>query len=292
MEYVTLNNGVKMPKLGLGVFRVTDLAQAEEMVYQAVEQVGYRLIDTAAAYGNEKAVGAALARTSVAREDIFVTSKLWLSDIKTDGYEGAKRGLERSLKNLGLDYIDLYLIHQPLGDLYGAWRYLSEAVRAGKIRAIGVDNFTQAKLAEFAAFNEVVPAVNMIEANVLHQRTEDQKAMAARGVQMEAWAPFGAGNTEIFNSPVLKSMAESHGKTVGQVILRWFMQRDIVAIPKTVRIERMRENLAVFDFALTESEMAAIARLDQGGGYSLPDTADGMDQLLELLSGYDTLLDA
>lgn len=292
MEYVTLNNGVKMPKLGLGVFRVTDQAQAEDMVYQAIETVGYRLIDTAAAYGNEKAVGAAIARSSVPREELFITSKLWVSDIKTDGYEGAKRGLERSLSNLGLDYIDLYLIHQPLGDLYGAWRYLTEAVKAGKIRAIGVDNFTQARLAEFAAFNEVVPAVNMIEANVLHQRTEDQKAMAARGVQMEAWAPFGAGNAEIFNSPVLKAIAEDHGKTVGQVILRWFMQRDVVAIPKTVRVERMRENLDIFDFSLTENDMAAIAKLDQGGGYALPETADGMDQLLNMLGGFDALLDA
>lgn len=285
MEYVTLNNGVQMPKLGLGVFRVTDQQEAEEMVYQAIENVGYRLIDTAAAYGNEKAVGKAIARVKVPREEIFVTSKLWVTDV-VEGYEGAKRGLERSLNNLGLDYIDLYLIHQPIGDLYGAWRYLSEAYREGKIRAISVDNFTQARLVEFLRYNEVKPAVNMIEANVFHQRKEDHEAMKARGVQMEAWAPFAAGEGNIFELPELKGIASRHRKSVGQVILRWLMQRDIVAIPKTVRVERMRENLDIFDFQLSEEEMLLIGTLDQGGGYQLPETADDFERVLQFLGNY------
>lgn len=285
MEYVSLNNGVQMPKIGLGVFRVTDQSEAEEMVYQAIENVGYRLIDTAAAYGNEKAVGAALARVSVPREEIFVTSKLWISDVK-EGYEGARRGLERSLANLGLDYIDLYLIHQPVGDLYGAWRYLSEAYQAGKIRAIGVDNFTQGQLADFIHFNEVKPAINMVEANVFYQREDDRRAMEARGVQMEAWAPFAAGSGNIFELPELRALAEKHGKTVGQVILRWFVQRNIIAIPKTVRVERMRENLDVFDFELSADDMAVIAGLDQGSRPNIRDTADGFDRWMDLISQY------
>ncbi|MBJ6745857.1 aldo/keto reductase [Streptococcus sp. 121] len=285
MEYVTLNNGVQMPKLGLGVFRITDLEQAEEVVYQAIENVGYRLIDTAAAYGNEKAVGAALRKVSVPREDIFVTSKLWITDVQ-DGYEGAKRGLDRSLMNLGLDYIDLYLIHQPIGDLYGAWKYLSEVYEEGKIRAIGVDNFTQARLAEFIHFNKIKPAVNMIEANVFHQRKEDHQAMEKRDVQMIAWAPFSAGAVGVFTLPELTTIGDKYQKTVGQVILRWFMQRGIVAIPKTVRVERMKENLDIFDFELTEEEMAIINHLDQGGGYSLPETADGFENLLRALGNF------
>ena len=285
MEYVTLNNGVKMPKIGLGVFRVTDQREAEEMVYQAIETVGYRLIDTATAYGNEEAVGKALARVSVPREEIFVTSKLWVSDVK-DGYEGAKRGLARSLAKLGLNYIDLYLIHQPVGDLYGAWRYLTEAYKAGKIRAIGVDNFSQGQLADFIHFNEVKPAINMVETNVFYQREEDHKAMKDRGVQMEAWAPFAAGSGNIFELPDLKSLADKYGKTVGQVILRWFMQRDIIAIPKTVRVERMRENLDVFDFELSAEDMALIATLDQGPRANIRDTADGFDKWMEAISQY------
>lgn len=285
MEYVTLNNGVQMPKLGLGVFRVTNQQEAEEMVYQAIEHVGYRLIDTAAAYGNEQAVGKAIARVTVPREEIFVTSKLWITDV-VEGYEGAKRGVERSLNNLGLDYIDLYLIHQPIGDLYGAWKYLSEAYQEGKIRAIGVDNFTQGRLVEFLHYNKVKPAVNMIEANVFHQRKEDHEAMKARGVQMEAWAPFAAGGGNIFDLPELKEIASHHHKSVGQVILRWLMQRDIVAIPKTVRVERMRENLDIFDFQLSEEEMLLIGTLDQGGGYQLPETADDFEKVLQVLGNY------
>lgn len=282
MEYVILNNGVKMPKLGLGVFRVENLDECEELVYQAIK-TGYRLIDTAAAYGNEKAVGRAIKRSGVERSELFITSKLWVSDAS---YEGAKRGLQRSLENLGLDYIDLYLIHQPVGDIYGAWRALSESYKEGKIRAIGVDNMNQAKLVEFIHFTDVKPAINMIEANVFHQRKEDLKAMEERGIQMEAWAPFSAGGGNIFEIPELKEISGKYGKSVAQVILRWFMQRNIVAIPKTANPKRLKENLDVFDFELTESEMDIIYNLDQGGGHSLPDTAEQFENFLNVLDAY------
>lgn len=282
MEYVELNNGVKMPKLGLGVFRVTDLSEAEEAVYQAI-QLGYRLIDTAAAYGNEEAVGHAIARSNVPREELFITSKLWITDTS---YEGAQRGLARSLAKLGLDYLDLYLIHQPVNDVYGAWRYLSEAYKAGKIRAIGVDNFTQQKLVDLITFNEIKPAINMIEANVFHQRENDLQAMESLGVQMEAWAPFAAGKDTIFEQPLLQTIGEKYHKSVAQVILRWFMQRNIVAIPKTIHTNRMEENLAIFDFVLTDKEMQQIATLNTGEGYSLPNDAKSFQEVLNNLNRY------
>lgn len=278
MEFTTLNNGVKMPKLGLGVFRVTDLAEAEEAVYQAIK-LGYRLIDTAAAYGNEQAVGRAIKRSGVDRSELFVTSKLWLTD---NSYEGAQRGLERSLNNLGLDYLDLYLIHQPVGDYYGAWRYLSEAYRAGKVRAIGVDNFTQQKLVDLINFTDIKPAVNMIEANVFNQREADQQAMVDYDVQMEAWAPFSSGNNQVFGLPVLKEIAQAHGKSTAQVILRWLMQRDIVAIPKTVHVNRLKENLAIFDFELQADEMEKIATLNTGNGFNMPENAKDFQAMLDM----------
>lgn len=278
MEYVTLNNGVKMPKLGLGVMEMTDPLEAENAIVTALE-MGYPMIDTAAAYGNEEIVGRAIKRANIKREDIFVTSKLWVSDMS---YEGAKRGLESSLKKLQLDYLDLYVLHQPIGDLYGAWRYLTEAYKAGKIRAIGVDNFMQAKLVEFIKFNEVKPAVNLVQANVFHQRHEDHKAMAARDVQMVAWQPFAAGNQELFNQPDLVAIAKSHDKTVAQVVLRWLLQRDIVTIPKSIHPKRMAENLDVFDFELTAEEMEIIKTLDQGGGFALPENADAFERILNM----------
>lgn len=213
------------------------------------------------------------------REDIFITSKLWVSDMS---YEGAKRGLESSLKKLQLDYLDLYVLHQPIGDLYGAWRYLTEAYQAGKIRAIGVDNFTQAKLVEFIKFNDVKPAVNLVQANVFHQRHEDHKAMASRNVQMVAWQPFAAGNQDLFSQPDLVKIAEKHDKTVAQVVLRWLLQRDIVTIPKSINPKRMAENLDVFDFELTEEDMATIKSLDQGGGFALPEEADAFERVLDM----------
>lgn len=278
MEYTTLNNGIQMPKLGLGVFRVTDLAEAEEAVYQAI-QLGYRLIDTAAAYGNEQAVGRAIKRSGVDRAELFVTSKLWLTD---NSYEGAQVGLQRSLDNLGLDYLDLYLIHQPVSDYYGACRYLSEAYRQGKIRAIGVDNFTQQKLVDLINFTDVRPAVNMIEANVFNQREADRQAMVNYDVQMEAWSPFSAGSDNVFELPVLKKIAAAHDKSTAQVILRWLMQRDIVAIPKTVHVDRLRENLAIFDFTLSDAEMRQIAALNTGNGFNLPEDAQGFQAMLDM----------
>lgn len=278
MEYTTLNNGIQMPKLGLGVFRVTDLAEAEEAVYQAI-QLGYRLIDTAAAYGNEQAVGRAIKRSGVDRADLFVTSKLWLTE---NSYEGAQVGLQRSLDNLGLDYLDLYLIHQPVSDYYGAWRYLSEAYRQGKIRAIGVDNFTQQKFVDLINFTDVRPAVNMIEANVFNQREADRQAMVDYDVQMEAWSPFSAGSDNVFELPVLKQIAAAHEKSTAQVILRWLMQRNIVAIPKTVHVDRLRENLAIFDFALSDAEMQRISALNTGNGFNLPEDAQGFQAMLDM----------
>lgn len=278
MEYVTLNNGIKMPKLGLGVMQMLDPVEAENAIVTALE-MGYPMIDTAAAYGNEDIVGRAIKRANVQREDIFVTSKLWISNMS---YEGAKRGLESSLEKLQLDYIDLYVLHQPIGDLYGAWRYLTEAYKEGKIKAIGVDNFTQAKLVEFIQFNEVKPAVNLIQANPIHQRLADQAAMAARDVQMVAWQPFAAGDGNLFENETLKAIADHHGKTVGQVILRWLLQRDVVVIPKSSNPARQAENLAVFDFELSSEDMEAIKSLDQGGGFALPEDADNFERILNM----------
>lgn len=282
MEYLTLNNGVEMPKLGLGVFRVTDLQEAEQTVVQAIE-AGYRLIDTAAAYGNEEAVGRAIQQSDVAREELFITSKLWLTD---NSYEGAKRGLERSLKKLNLDYIDLYLIHQPIGDVYGAWRYLEEAYQEGKIRAIGVDNFTQQKLVEFITFNEVKPAINMVEANVFHQRVEDHNLMKEYDVQMEAWAPFANGGNNVFELPELIKLSEKYNKSVAQIILRWFMQRDIIAIPKTVNVKRMQENIDIFDFELSAEDMDLIATLNSGEGFKLPEDGHAFKKTLDMLNQF------
>ncbi|KXT69186.1 2,5-didehydrogluconate reductase [Streptococcus gallolyticus] len=278
MEYVTLNNGVKMPKIGLGVMQMTDPVASENAIVTALE-MGYPMIDTAAAYGNEAIVGRAIKRANVNREDIFVTSKLWVSDMS---YEGAKRGLEKSLENLQLDYIDLYVLHQPIGDLYGAWCYLTEAYKEGKIRAIGVDNFTQAKLVEFIKFNDVKPAVNLIQANPYHQRQDDLQAMVKRDVQMIAWQPFAGGDGNLFEDAVLKAIADKYHKTVGQVILRWLIQRDIVVIPKSSSPERQAENLAIFDFSLSQEDMETIKKLDQGGGFALPENADQFERLLNM----------
>ncbi len=258
MLKVTLNNGVEMPILGYGVFQIADPAECERCVLDALE-TGYRLIDTAASYGNEAAVGNAIKRSGVPREEIFVTTKVWIQDA---GYEKTRRAFERSMQRLQLDYLDLYLIHQPYGDVYGAWRAMEELYREGRIRAIGVSNFHPDRLMDLMVHNEVVPAVNQIECHPFHQQIETQAFLEEHGVQLEAWAPFAEGRNNIFQNEVLRALAEKHDKTIAQVILRWLIQRRIVVIPKSVRKERMAENFSVFDFELSPEDMAAIAALD------------------------------
>jgi 2,5-diketo-D-gluconate reductase A len=260
MQYVTLNNGLQMPVLGFGVFQIADPAACERAVVDAIE-TGYRLIDTAASYMNEAAVGQGVKNSGVGREELFVTSKLW---VQHTGYERTKAAIDNSLRRLQMDYLDLYLIHQPFGDVHGSWRAMEEAYRAGKLRAIGVSNFHPDRLMDIIAFNEIAPAVNQVEVNPFHQQAEAAAFMQANGVQAEAWAPFAEGRNGLFDNGVLAAIASRHGKTVGQVVLRWVVQRNIVALAKTVRRERMRENIAIFDFALTGDDMAAIAALETG----------------------------
>jgi 2,5-diketo-D-gluconate reductase A len=255
---VTLNNGVEMPLLGFGVYQIADAEECERSVFDAL-RVGYRLIDTAAAYGNEQAVGKAINRGGVAREALFVTTKLWIQDA---GYEAAKQAFERSMRRLQLEYLDLYLIHQPFGDVYGSWRALEELYREGRIRAIGVSNFHPDRVMDLMVHNEVVPAVNQIECHPFHQQIETQKFLRENGVQIESWGPFAEGRNNIFRNELLLSLAAKHQKTVAQVILRWLIQRNVVAIPKSVRPERIAENFDVFGFELSAEDMAAIATLD------------------------------
>lgn len=258
MQTVKLNNGVEMPKLGFGVFQMTDAKECERAVIDAIES-GYRLIDTAASYQNETQVGNALKQSGVEREALFVTTKLWLQDTH---YEGAKAQFERSLNRLQLDYVDLYLIHQPYGNVHGAWRAMEELHQTGKIRAIGVSNFHPDRLADLIAFNKVVPAVNQIEVNPFNQQLHAVPWMKSRGIQPEAWAPFAEGKNGLFQHPLLTAMAEKRGKSVGQVVLRWIYQRDIISLAKSVRRERMEENINILDFELSEEEMEKITALD------------------------------
>lgn len=257
---VKLNNGVKMPTLGFGVFQVPDLDEAEQAVTDALN-TGYRLIDTAAAYQNEEAVGKAIKNSNVKREDIFVTSKLWVADFN---YKRAKAGIDASLQKLGLNYIDLYLLHQPYGDTMGAWRALEEAQQEGKIRAIGVSNFYADQLKNLELTMPVKPAVNQIEVNPWYQQTREVKFAQGEDIQVEAWAPFAEGKHNIFNNETIAAIAEKHGKSNGQVILRWLLQRGITVIPKSVHQNRMAENIAVFDFELSDDEMKAMAALGKG----------------------------
>lgn len=259
MQTVTLNNGVQMPLLGLGVFQVTDAAECERAVSEALD-AGYRLIDTAAAYGNEQAVGNAIRRSGIAREDLFITTKLWIQDA---GYEPTKQAFERSMQRLQLDYLDLYLIHQPFGDVYGAWRAMQELYRADRMRAIGVSNFQPDRVMDLIVHNEVVPAVNQIETHPFNQQVETQRFLRENQVQIESWGPFAEGKHDIFNNEVLRSIATKHGKSVAQIILRWLTQRGVVVIPKSVRKERIIENFDVFDIELSAEDMAAIATLDR-----------------------------
>lgn len=256
---VKLNNGIKMPSLGFGVFQVPDPAECERSVRDAID-VGYRLLDTATSYGNEEAVGNAIRNHGIDRGELFVTTKLWIEDAS---YEGAKAAFERSVNKLQLDYLDLWLIHQPFGDVYGAWRAMEELHRAGRIRAIGVSNFYSDRLVDFVLHNEIAPAVNQIEIHPFHQQHDAEATLEEYKVQPEAWGPFAEGKNGLFSNGLLKSIGQKHGKSIAQVVLRWLNQRGIVAIPKSVRKERMAENLAIFDFELDQDDITAIATLDQ-----------------------------
>jgi len=257
---IKLNNGLEMPILGFGVFQMTDLAQCEQSVYDAI-QTGYRLIDTAASYENEEAVGKGIKRSGVPRQELFITTKLWLADA---GYDKAKRAFDRSLKRLGTEYLDLYLIHQPFGDVYGSWRAMEELYREGRAKAIGVSNFHPDRLIDLILHNQVKPAVNQIETHPFHQQAQTQKFLQENNVQIESWGPFAEGKNNIFQNEVLQSIATNHGKSIAQVILRWLTQRNVIAIPKSVRKERIAENFNIFDFTLSPDDMAAIATLDTG----------------------------
>jgi diketogulonate reductase-like aldo/keto reductase len=258
MQTVKLNNGVEMPVLGFGVFQVTDLAECERSVADAIE-TGYRLIDTAQSYMNEEAVGKAIKGSGVPREELFITTKLW---IQSDGYEGTKKAFAASLKKLQLDYLDLYLIHQPFGDVYGEWRAMEELYKEGKVRAIGVSNFQPDRLIDLIIHNEIVPAVNQVETHPFHQQTEAQQFMIDNSVQIESWGPFAEGKNDMFKNELLQSIGDKYGKSIAQVVLRWLTQRGVVAIPKSVRKEHMAENLNSLDFQLTTMEMEKISTLD------------------------------
>jgi diketogulonate reductase-like aldo/keto reductase len=258
MQNVILNNGVEMPILGFGVYQISDAEECERSVAEALH-AGYRLIDTAAAYQNEEAVGKAIKGSGVAREEVFVTTKLWVQDA---GYENAKGAFARSLQRLQLDYLDLYLIHQPYGDIYGSWRAMEELYREGKIRAIGVSNFHPDRLMDLIIHNEVVPAVNQIETHPFNQQIEPQQFMQGHQVQIESWGPFAEGRNNIFQNELLRSIGEKYGKSVAQVILRWLIQREVVVIPKSVRKDRIVENFDVFDFELSPEDLGAIVSLD------------------------------
>jgi 2,5-diketo-D-gluconate reductase A len=261
---VTLNNGVEMPILGFGVFQVA-AAETEQVVGDALA-AGYRSLDTAAAYQNEEAVGRAIKASGVPREDLFVTTKLW---VQAAGEEKAKRAFETSRQKLGLDYLDLYLIHHPFGDIYGSWRAMQKLTEDGLVRAIGVSNFYADRLVDLIDHNEIAPAVNQVECHPFFQRAADQELMRERGVQIESWGPFAEGRNNLFSDPTLAEIGAAHEKSVAQVVLRWLIQRDGVVIPKSVRPERMRENFDVFDFELSTEEMERIAALDTGASLFL-----------------------
>ena len=248
MEFVTLNNGLKMPKVGFGVYQIKNQEQCKQAVLDAID-VGYRLIDTAQSYGNEEAVGKAIQETSVPRSELFITTKVWISNY---GYEKAKASVEESLKKMQLDYIDLVLLHQPFNDYYGAY-----------IKAIGVSNFYPDRLVDLAIFSDVKPAVNQVEVNVFHQQIEAQTYNEKYEVQMEAWAPFAEGRNNMFTNPELKAIGDKYGKSIAQVILRWLVQRGIVPLAKSVKKERMQENINIFDFELSDEDMAVIAKMDK-----------------------------
>jgi len=259
MQKVKLNNDVEMPILGFGVFQIQDGEECEQAVYEAI-QTGYRLIDTAASYLNEEAVGKGIKRSGVPREDLFITTKLWVQDT---GYEATKKAFENSLKRLQLDYLDLYLIHQPYGDVHGSWRAMEELYREGKVRAIGVSNFQEDRLMDIIVHNEVTPAVNQVETHPFLQQIESATFMKENNVQIESWAPFAEGKNNMFHNETLEAIGNKYNKSVAQVVLRWLIQRGVVAIPKSVRKERMEENFNIFDFELNGEDMDKIATLNQ-----------------------------
>ncbi|MEK4480782.1 aldo/keto reductase [Paenibacillus sp. FSL R5-0876] len=258
MQTVTLNNGVVMPILGFGVYQMNDASECEQSVYEAI-MAGYRLIDTAAAYQNEEAVGRAIKRSGVPREEIFITTKLWIQDA---GYERTKKAFAKSLDRLQVDYLDLYLIHQPFGDVYGSWRAMEELYRKGKIKAIGVSNFQMDRLIDLISHNEITPAINQIETHPFQQQIESANYMKEKNVQIESWGPFAEGRNNLFNNEVLVSIAEKYQKSVAQVVLRWLTQRGVIAIPKSTHKERIIENFNIFDFELNQEDLETIATLD------------------------------
>ena len=260
MEYKILSNGIKMPMVGFGVFQVDDQKVCEQAVLDAIK-VGYRSIDTAATYLNEEAVGRAVAASGIKREELFITTKLWVQD---HGYDNTKRAFDKSLKKLGLDYLDMYLIHKPYGDYYGSWRAMEDLYKEGLIKAIGVTSFPSERLLDLFLHNEIKPMVNQIETNVWFQRKEEEDFLKKEGIAHEAWAPFAEGNKDVFNAPVLKEIGEKYGKSTGQVMLRWLIQRDVIVIPKSVKKERMKQNIDVFDFELAAEDMERIAAMDTG----------------------------
>lgn len=258
MNTITLNNGVSMPILGFGVFQISDAAECERSVIDAIES-GYRHIDTAASYQNETEVGNAIKTAGIGRGELFITTKLWLQDTN---YEGAKAQFQRSLNRLQMDYVDLYLIHQPYGDVHGAWRAMEELMAEGRIRAIGVSNFHPDRIADLIAFNKVIPAVNQIEVNPFNQQLHAVPWLQTKDVQPEAWAPFAEGRNNLFSNPMLIEIGRKYGKSVGQVVLRWLTQRGVVALAKSVRKERMQENIDIFDFELSHDDMNKITAMD------------------------------
>ena len=283
IETVKLNNGVEMPLEGFGVFQVPDPAQCEQAVLDAIAS-GYRLIDTAAAYMNEEAVGKAVAKCGVPREELFITTKLWVQDAS---YEGAKAAIEASLKKLGLSYIDLYLIHQPMGDYIGAYRAMEEAYKEGKLKAIGVCNFYPNRLADLCETVEIIPAVNQVELHPFFQQPEALAVMKEYGIQPEAWGPFAEGKHGIFTHPVLTAIGQKYGKTAAQVALRWNIQRGVVVIPKSVHKDRMEQNLAVWDFELSDGDMAEIAKLDIGHSEIVDHSDPGFVRMLHSMKVHD-----
>lgn len=259
MEFVTLNNGLKMPKVGFGVYRIKDHKQCKQALLDAID-AGYRLIDTAQSYGNEEAVGKAIQETSVPRNELFITTKVWVANY---GYEKTKASVEESLKKMQLDYIDLVLLHQPFNDYYGAYKALEDLYKEGKIKAIGVSNFYPDRLVDLVLYSEVKPAVNQVEVNVFHQQIEAQTYNEKYGVQMEAWAPFAEGRNNMFTNPELKAIGDKYGKSIAQVILRWLVQRGIVPLAKSVKKERMQENIDIFDFELNYEDMEIIESMNR-----------------------------
>ncbi|MBC1724864.1 aldo/keto reductase [Listeria seeligeri] len=260
MKTVKLNNGVEIPILGFGTYQITEPEEAEKAVREAIK-AGYRHIDTAQSYMNEEAVGKGIAESGVPREELFITTKIWVENVS---YKGVVTSFERSLHRLGLEYVDLLLIHQPFNDVYGAWLAMEELQKAGKIRAIGISNFAVDKAVDLAEFNEVVPQVNQIEINPFQQQSKNIEALKSEGIMPEAWAPFAEGKNDIFNNPILIKIAKKYNKSVAQVILRWLVEQDVITLAKTVKPERMKENLAIFDFELTEADKNDIATLNEG----------------------------